>query len=498
MALARRLVMANPPRSMISREAFAKKLGGAPEPTWWDFVESVGKRVVIGERTKELPAWKRAKASGAPAAGTLDWADGVTELYDANAVARLLHEADDGDLGFWHASLCAYAYPVAETASGDPIVIVTSGRSAGHVLLTNHEAYHGGFEHLADWVAGKKLPKDFAADVDAALGEGKRVPGKPPTADQIVRVLVHEDLDGGRRLARSFAEFYGGLGKAVAARGKPAKPTKPAAKGAPAISTTPVPDATAVGSSGDAVIIGRGAVYRTTDGAKLESLDVSVRKANGIVADGGLLLICGFDRLMRSADGGQTFTQVKLQGQLAGVARHHDGSIWVASEGRATTPYFARSTDGGKTFTKHDAGIRGLPRLFGSTSRGVLGAVYDNLVFLGGTKVEARQALAYERIDAAIETASGALVIAAGGFARSTDGGATWKKSTGAKPADCYCLAPLSSGAIIAGDDRNLYLSTDDGASFVLLQRAKGGAKAATRHGSRTVLAGEELLFWIA
>ena len=65
---------------------------------------------------------------------------------------------------------------------------------------------------------------------------------------------------------------------------------------------------------------------------------------------------------------------MKLRGQLAGVARHHDGSIWVASQGRASKHYFARSTDGGKTFTTHDAGVVGLPRLFGPTSRGVLGA----------------------------------------------------------------------------------------------------------------------------
>ena len=149
-------------------------------------------------------------ASGAPESPPMiDDVPGVFSLEDFSSALEADEDADDpGELHFWHRNLLQHAYVIAKSYGGDPVVQVARGQHAGKVLLTNHEAWHGGFQFLAGIPEGEEFD---AEDFAEAAGLESLEDLRGLSTDQVVEILLSEELDGAIQLGNSFAEFHRNL-----------------------------------------------------------------------------------------------------------------------------------------------------------------------------------------------------------------------------------------------------------------------------------------------
>lgn len=457
-----------------------------------------------GARKFPLPTWSKAKAKAKPKAakGEEHWADDVAEIYGVSALDTLYTKAKkDGDCHFWNVRFLPHAYVIARTAGGDPIVQVTRGKHAGKVLLTNHESYYGFFEHLR-----VMLP---SADEQEFLSETGRVLKKLGVlfpklgTDAFVDFLLHPNFDGAVVLAASFAEFYAELGavrgfrdaseqpapkaasaKGAGAKGDDAKGDDAKGDALPKLTVAHKPSSTtwgcdlvASGSDGKAVyfagsILDETSFLKTTDGKKFERIACPHPDVLDLHADASELLACGGEKLLvRSTNGGRTFTEQKLDlggDYLWGVTRDDEKRLWVVGgEGAVAT-----SSNDGKTFETVAKGSGGVGRLTKS-ALGILIPSGDTLRIGRGGKVLPTKLRAKHTVNAAITTQSGTLltVDVSGEVNRSTDGGKTWAKARIFKGAiaidQLTCIAQSKQGwIVVAGTMWSVAVSFDDGQTF--------------------------------
>lgn len=110
---------------------------------------------------------------------------------------------------FWHERLNAHAYPIGNTYGGDPIVQATTGKHAGKIFLTNHECWHGSFEHLLS--GSEEGQRELEEEFEDAMEELELTSLASLTTDQLLDFMMHEGLDGNCLLANDFREFYRNL-----------------------------------------------------------------------------------------------------------------------------------------------------------------------------------------------------------------------------------------------------------------------------------------------
>ncbi|MBX3201190.1 MAG: hypothetical protein KF894_23830 [Labilithrix sp.] len=456
----------------------------------------------VARRKSALPAWPGVvgpcAATATKKSKEYDWRHEVSAIYGTDAMAAIYRKAGrGGDLGFWNLRLVPHAYLVGKTYSGDPIVQVARGRHAGRVLLTNHESYHGFFEHLAALVPTDEQLEFFS--------ETKRVwkkLGFTPSAittDQIVDFLLHAGFDGAQVIAPSFAEFYAELGRVhgVITPRSSALPARATASRAPLTvkmvkrGTDSGTELKAAASNGKTAyfaggnIIGAPLLMGTSDGKTFTTHKVPAKGCiEDIHADAKELWVCGDAAFLgRSTDGGRTFVRVKSDVLVAecplwGVTKDERGVLWVTGSDAEDGIYLASSADG-KTFRNLPFGGEVSSGRLKSSPHGVLIPTGSGRVWLGkGSSVTPTSLRAPHAITDVACAASGTLLAVdrKGNIHRSTNGGKTWK--TGRAPKNRHssfafldAIAELPDRRIIVGGQRGFILvSSDDGATFEELQ----------------------------
>ncbi|HEX5475005.1 MAG TPA: hypothetical protein VFX12_10120 [Vicinamibacterales bacterium] len=428
---------------------------------WLRFLERFPQGARLsGDRA--LPPWPRVTTPGkAPARA--NWLGDVAEITGASDLTRQLVQKRPS-LHFWDQRLLRHAYPVARTHGGDPIVQVTSGRHAGHILLTNHDNWDGFFERLA--TLGTRRPAAHDEEYDDFQDEAGPVlrrlgyKGGAPTTDQVVGVLLHRDFDGATRIARSFRELYVALWRAR-------QPARPARGKQRAVSILDLPSSARVigadreraymgGPYGDALI------SVTADGTI-----TSQRWSHGITgilccADGVYVSDLGGLRLSRDRAGRPS---TLLAGKVRSMAREGRGGLWLTVEKRDDVLLYSKTW---RRFTPVRA-PRGRIVVFGSGAGGVLGATFDQLFVASGGKPARVIATPQpgQRIDAAIQTVKGTLLAGASALMRSVDGGNTWRKVARLGDAGISGLFQTwTDEIIVAVSGKQIWLSRDDAASF--------------------------------
>jgi len=419
---------------------------------------------VSGDRP--LPPWPGVTTPGKVPEGA-DWIDDVAEIVGASDLTKQLVQKRPS-LHFWDQRLLRHAYPVARTVGGDPIVQVTSGRHAGHILRVGHESWDGFFEQLA--TLGTQHRADDADDYDEFQDEAGpvlrrlRYRGGAPSTDQVVGVLLHRDFDGATRLARSFREFYAALWRArqpTPAVGK-AKQAKAAA-----VSIVELPSsarsisadrerAYAGGPFGNAfMVVGVDGKVTTTPWSS---------GITGVIGAAGSVYVSDLGGLRASSDGGRRFSTV-MKGKVKSMARDAHGGLWLAVEKQGDTLMFSRDW---RKFAPV-SGPSGKLVVLGPGAGGALGAAFDQL-FVAEPGKSARvigTPQPDKRINAALATAKGTLLAGAASLMRSTDGGKTWRIVSQLGNAGISGLFQTwTDEIIVAMSGKKIWLSRDDGKSF--------------------------------
>ena len=252
-------------------------------------------------------------------------------------------------------------------------------------------------------------------------------------------------------------------------------------------------------SIGDALLLGPdwngGPLYKVTGRSTLAPLTHQQANVSSIAGHARLILLCSFDRLMRSTDGGASFHKVPVHGHLAGVARASDGTVWLArcGDGPSEVGY---SSDDGMTFTWQALSVEGLPVHFAQTNKGLVLCCFEHVIFIEKRRLRPVLVRRNERIDAVMQTSSGAILAIGGGVYRSEDGN-RWRKSGG--PIRCgSCAVETGDGAIyIANEKRAVRSRPTMRALSSCRPQLPIEMTAAARHGNAAVFVGGSDLLWI-
>lgn len=455
-----------------------------------------------------------AKPGSAPA-----WAKDVSVVFGANDLIKQLTQKKD-DIGFWDRRLNRFAVAIGRCFDGDVLVQVSGGRHAGHILRINHDEYYGLFEHLPK-VGGLRLPPEFTDRVMPVLRRLRYRTGAP-TCDQIVGALVHADLEGAERLARSFNELYQALLRAF-------RPLKP-----------PGPDVTftRLDHSAQAFAITKERTYilgaRFVRGATLEYRVLRVRptgkpkavaRAEGfwnrqptMIALGNRVLFAVGDALYVSTNDGPAKElrvgprSSRARTDITGVGADGNGGAWVLARVVTSEPgperHWSDETDVLGLFWSKD-GVRFVARswphdddvsadIVGSTTRGLLIATHDRLYLLGprGTIKQLGRPERNNPIVGATITSTGTLLAKMwlGGtqLRRSTTHGRMWRRLD-VKDREIKTVHCTSTGTVVLGG-KKLWISRDDGETFAPLPvRLRGVVDALGEAGSKLLVGAGDL-----
>ncbi len=431
---------------------------------WRQFAERFPEGVNVA--IKPIPRWDAtAPKPRSKTAAVAEWPEEISTLHGARTVATMMEQGG----GLWPSSLSRHAYSVGSTFSGDELIQIASGRSQGHVLLIDHETSSETIDELA---ANPKL-----------------------TTDQLVRVLTNPKDDVAVHLADSMVELYREFSSAHAEERK---------QTGVRLTSAPVSVGALCSGSNGNLLLGPeytgGALQTTVDGSSMTALRHRQSHVNSMVWNDKILLVCSYDRLMRSTNDGASFETAfvppRKTGTLESVGRERDSTIWV-SRGEPSEE-LGYSDDGGETFKwLKSPGVRA-PRSLRPVASGMIGCGYKELIFIEKKKARALQInQAKGRIDQAFETSSGALILVAAyvGTYRSEDKGKTWKKCKG--PVDEARCGFEVEGALFIGHGRHVFKSTDDGVSFSRSHTLKFEIRDGVRHGAFAVFATGEGLHWV-
>ncbi len=458
------------------------------QPDWRAFSVRVPTSINVAA-DRPLPEWPGVTTPGrAPGA---DWVDDVAEVFGAEALCRQLAKKRP-QLHFWDQRLLRHAYPVARTMGGDPIVQVAGGRLAGHVLRTNHENWDGFFEHLAK-LGERRVDDDFEAEAGPLLRRLGYVSGAP-TTDQVIGVLLHRRFDGATRLTKSFADFYRAIWRAR----RPERSRIGSARGstsAPRVLEIPT-SARRISANRERAYLGGlhgDALVAVASDGTVDRV-ASYPRITGIVASATSLYVSDLGALRASDDGGKSFAVV-LRGRIDAMATDEGNRLWLsATRGDKNVLFY--STDW-KKFAAVPAPTNGLVVVHGSGAGGVLVSSFDELFVGKDGKPPTSLGVPeqYERIDVAIATSKGTLLVGTtGALMRSTNEGKTWRSvKLGAR--GVTCLFAASDDSIIAATGKRLWLSRDDGRSFGAVQvRVADAVWAGAELGRELLLVAESQL----
>jgi hypothetical protein len=436
--------------------ALGRPLGIRWQPDWLRFVKRhpAGVRISVD---RALPPWPGVTTPG-KVPKNADWLDDIAEIVGSSQLSRQLAQKRPA-LHFWDQRLLRHAYPIARSHGGDPIVQVTSGRHAGHILRTNHENWFGFFDALAALGSHARGgdDSDFVDEAGPVLRKlGYK--GGAPTTDQVVGVLLHRDFDGATRLARSFRELYAVLWRAH-------QPVPRARAGTRTVSSVDLP------SSARVIAANRESAYMGGlygDALMSMSADGTIASQpwrtgiTGITVAKDTLYVSDLSGLRVSRNGGKKFSTV-VTGRINAMARDARNALWLAAEKRG----LMYSKDW-RRFAQV-RGPEGRIVLFGPGAAGVLGANFDQLFVASDGKPPRVLGTPqrHQRIDAALETSKGTLLAGASSLMRSADGGKTWRKVTQLGDKGISGLFQTwTEGIIVAVSGKQIWLSRDDARSF--------------------------------
>jgi hypothetical protein len=430
-----------------------------------------------------------------------DWRANVSEIFGVEALDAMYRKAKaDGDLGFWNLRLVPHAYVIAKTYGGDPIVQVARGRHAGKVLYTNHESYHGFFEHLASMIPTEEQ-REFFAETRQVWKKLGFVPSTVDT-DQIVEFLLHKSFDGATVIASSVKDFYAQLGQARGVQNAPAhgKADARAARPRPSVMRVNMGsrrlELRAAASDGvTTYVAGGGGLYATSDGRTVTSLKVAIEGIEDIFVGKKELWVCGNgSALARSTDGGRSFQSVAIAGigsisketYVWGLTRDDHGDLWVAGSHEEGETYVAISSND-RTFRKVPLEDQlGLGRLRAST-HGILIPSQRGRVWLGkGGEIHPTGLRASAAVMDVFASVSGALLAVDRDSKayRSENVGKTWKSARVPRNAGpLQGIGQLPDGRLlIVGKAGFMALSDDDGKTFEELEHDRSALVLVSLH----------------
>jgi photosystem II stability/assembly factor-like uncharacterized protein len=189
-------------------------------------------------------------------------------------------------------------------------------------------------------------------------------------------------------------------------------------------------------------------------------------------SEGTTVWTAGHNVLAKSADGGETWGDVRPDGlpslDIHGFALDpRDGTLWAAVAGEG----LYRSTDGGESFELVSEEVGGNVMALAVTPEGRLlaGDMQEGLLASEDEGLDWRVAEPTAVMGLAVNPDDPAVVLAAGeGVLRSTDGGASWDQvlrlAQGAGPVAWSASEP--DVGYVVGFDRLLYRTGDRGASW--------------------------------
>lgn len=438
------------------------------------------------------------------------WANQIAEIFGAKQIEKVLTRKR-GD--FWDPALHRHAVPVARTWDGDPVLLVVAGRSAGHVLLGNHETYYGFFENLAR-LGGTRVDAEFEQAAGPILRRrGYR--GGAPTTDHVVSLLLHPDLEGGERIARSFSAFLRSYERAR--RGKAAPKL---AKGEIAI--TPMEwRIWSFARLGERLFaIGEGGKKRAPWKVLEVHADGRVDALAPAPADATLRAVHGrlyitARRGLWSWIPGKTPRQL-LRGAFEGVGSDGRKGVWaIASERKPRGDVMDRhirlfrSRDG-QRFTAVPTDREGLVSVHNASKQGLLlsafepgeDAYYVQSLFVlePSGKLVDLDVPDDEGVEDVLVTRRNTLVAAMEiTLWRSTTSGRSWTRVRGVPSGnwgDEARLLELSNGSVVLLRRRKLFVSRNDGASFSALPvRFKASVDAAVELDGQLLIAAQRTLY---
>ena len=105
---------------------------------------------------------------------------------------------------FWNEKLMRHAFPVAKLANGDLILQVATGQHVGRIFESDHEAYCGYVELLADDDLAQ-AEEEFEGTLDELGLSGL---ASPLATEDFLAILVHPQSDCAQWIAPDFQSFY--------------------------------------------------------------------------------------------------------------------------------------------------------------------------------------------------------------------------------------------------------------------------------------------------
>lgn len=392
-------------------KAKAKRVRVDPAPDWVEFAQHFPSGWRAGVDDDALFAW----------VGSSKANEATSELVPIVDVTELLGPTPSTKQSMawtWPVSLWRHACPVGRAANGDELVQVGAGRLQGTILRVDHET----FVAPPDW---------------------------PGSTDALVELLVEEPAEV---VADSLSELCARI-----CAGRRANPSTTRAFDLPCSMQS-------LDVDGDRILLGpssHAGPVTLLKGGRLQSLPVMRAHVQRVVLRGARILLLHPRALELSLDGGASFRELAV-GRASDATLLDDGTLLVARQEE-----IGWSTDDGKRFEWRKSPARARAFVFGPTTHGLTLGSYDQLLFVSANDIRATRPRRSSRVMSVTETPSKTLlaVVDAVGVLRSTDGGETWRKSKGSPPGGLRVVV-LSGGSTIVVDGRELFRSTDDGASF--------------------------------
>ena len=438
-----------------------------------------------------------------------DWVNRIAEIFGAKEIEKVLSRKR-GD--FWDPPLHRHAVPIARTWDGDPVLLVLAGRSAGQVLLGNHETYYGFFDNLAR-LGGTQVDAEFEQTAGPILRRRGYRSGAP-TTDHVISLLLHPDLDGGERIARSFSAFL--LRCERTRRGASASSR---ARGEVVI--TPMEwrlrsfarlgeRLFAIGERGTKRATWR--VLEVHQDGRMEALAPAPAEAMLQVVHGRLYITARLG--LWSWVPGKKPRRV-LRGNVEGVGSDGRNGAWaIASERKPRADVLDkhirvfRARDGLR-FTAVPADREGVVSVHGPCKQGLLlsafepgedGYVESLFVLEPSGKLVDLEVPDDEGIEDVLVTKRDTWVAAMEiTLWRSTTSGRSWKRLRGVPSGnwgDRARLLELSNGSVVLLRRRKLFVSRDDGASFSALPvRFTASVDAAVEIDGQLLIAAQRTLY---
>lgn len=431
------------------------------------------------------------------------WAPDVIEVFGSKKLEKLL---SGQRYPFWDRALFRHAVPIAVCGTGDVVVQVVKGRSAGDVLLVSHDAYSEFFEQLARVASGKAERELRESGVGAVLRRhGYR--GGEPSSDQVVAVLVHRQFDGAVRIARSFGDFYQQLYRGrLRDRGEDNEVGYKVTKVEWELHEI-------AGDRKRLFMIGHRGRRSFVLAMEPDGSPEVLAKAHGLTISRMLVhgkqLLHATTKGLRVSSGGAFRTL--LRGDFIGIGHDGAGGVWAIAQSRTRKRQgpeyrysFFHSKNGTRFRLTSDLELDSYLLVQGSCSKGLLlAALQEGTLYLvdrdGSIGELGTPRDEYFSVLPIIATRRGTLI--AGDEWRSTDMGKTWKRPRSVSGISAEALLETSTGVVVilgktGRDDTRLLISRDDGARFSALSvRIKGPSTGIAELGGSLVVAnGEQLV----